>query len=364
MAFEGVPESSVPIAGTSACVGPSVAAGASIIAEGSVPAASVPAEGMPAASLLAEGTVPTASVPAEVPSLPCSTALVLGSGAIAIPWSRLTASASLPFVPTTDPEPSGATRVSVSTPEVPGPAGPGVTSATGSVELRLSRTWEGAGASAAGRPTTGGRPGSSDSGWLVGCSAHPAARGGEPISGSGSTWTIPFSISSGPRCSPRTGVSPIPTCGVPPLGEPSGPEDLAGSSLGRSALSSSESISLCCLVPGSVENQPMPDSARCRDPAGPIADSSAAVAAAARGEMSPPLLDPASGEPPLMESAAVALSADADPMRWPWGSGSPGSPSPPSEVGCSTTRPSDRSWACAATSCSRSWSPGPAAPAS
>ena len=261
MAFEGVPESSVPVAGTSATVGPLVAAEASILAAGSVPAASIPAEGtVPAASVPAEGSVPAASVAAEVPSVPCSTlALVLGSGAIAIPWSRSTASVSLPFVPTTDPEPPGASRVSVSTSEVPGPA---VTSATGSVELELSRTWEGPGASAAGRPSTGGRPGSSESGWLVGCSAHPAARGGEPISGSGSTWTIPFSISSGPRCSPRTGVSPIPTCGVPPLGEPSGPEDLAGSSLGRSALSSSESISLCCLVPGSVENQPMPDSAR------------------------------------------------------------------------------------------------------
>ena len=254
--------------------------------------------------------------------------------------------------------------MSVSTSEVPGP-GPAVTRATGSVELELSRTWEGPGAAAAGRPSTGERPGSSDSVWPAWCSAHPAARGGEPISGSGSTWTIPFSISSGPRCSPRPGVSPIPTCGVPPLGEPSGPEDLAGSSLGRSALSSSESISLCWLVPGSVENQPTPDSSRCRDPAGPIADSSAAVATAARGEMSPPLLDPAPpGGPPLMESATVALSADADPTRWPGGSGSSGSAFSPSEVGCSTTRPSDRSWAWAGTSCSRSWSPGPAAPAS
>ena len=243
MSLEGVPEASVPVVGTPATVRPLVTAKASILAEGSVPAASVPAT----------------SAPVEASPIPSSTlSFVLGSEAVAIPWSRSTASASLPSLPATNSEPSGATRVSVSTPEVPGPA---VTSAAGSVELELSRTWEGPGATAVGRPSPGERPGSSGSVWLVGCSGHPAARGGEPISGSGSTWTIPFSISSGPRYSSRTGVSPIPRCGVPPLGEPSGPKDPTGSSLGRSALSSSESISLCWLVPGSVENQPTPVSA-------------------------------------------------------------------------------------------------------
>lgn len=176
------------------------------------------------------------------------------------------------------------------------------------------RAWEGSGARSPGRPAAGEWPGASESTCVAGSSAHPAARGGEPISGSGSTCTIPFSISSGLRGSPATGVSPIPRCVPPPAGGPSALENLSGSSLGRSALNCSESVPACGLALVSVENQPTSVSTRFEGPDIPVAAFPAPLGASVRVAASfiSPLDAAAAGASIVGLNTVAPLSAVAD----------------------------------------------------
>jgi hypothetical protein len=150
--------------------------------------------------------------------------------------------------------------------------------------------------------------------WLAGCSTHPAEGVGDPISGSGSTWTIPFWISSGPRCTSGFGVSPIPECGLPPPIDSSGTGCAPGSSLGRSALSRSVSASACLLAPCSGENHPTSVPSRC----------------GGRGSSPDPPLDvPEPVEPASGGASTVPASpARTTPGPWPGGLGVPESPWP------------------------------------
>lgn len=169
-------------------------------------------------------------------------------------------------------------------------------------------------------------PFSSESIWMAECSADPAGAG-EPISGSGSTWTIPLSINSGPRCPSGTGVSPIPEWALPPT-DSSGPERPPGSSLGRSALSRSESVSAYLLAPCSGENHPTSVPVRCGGRGSSPANLSAAVDDAGRddGSPDPPLDVPEPVEPAPGGSSAVAASpARTAPEPWPGGPDIPGS---------------------------------------
>ena len=164
---------------------------------------------------------------------------------------------------------------------------------------------------------------------VAGSAAHPAGPGGEPISGSGSTCTIPFSISSGLRCSPATGVSPIPCCGLPPASGSSALEDLSGSSLGRSALNRSERVPACGLALVSVENQPTSGSAGCEDPNTPVAGSSVALGASVRvGASSVSLLAAAARASIVGLNTVAPLSAVAD-SRAPIGATADDGPSAP-----------------------------------
>jgi hypothetical protein len=222
---------------------------------------------------------------------------------------------------TTDSAPSSATCD-------PAPVVPRSTVAPGSAlgELVDSCSWEIS-------PTTAPVPsvGSERPPWLAGWSTHPADGVGDPISGSGSTWTIPFSISSGPRWSSGFGVSPTLECGLPPPTESSGPERPLGSPLGRSALSRSESVPACLLPPASVENHPISVPARCGGRGSSPADPSAVVGAAVRGDDSPdPPLDvpESAGSAPGRSSTVAASPARTAPEAWPGGSAVPGSPWP------------------------------------
>ena len=166
-------------------------------------------------------------------------------------------------------------------------------------------------------------PVSSESIWLARCSADPAGAG-EPISGSGSTWTIPLSINSGPRCPSGTGVSPIPEWALPPT-DSSGPARPPGSSLGRSALSRSESVSAYLLAPCSGENHPTSVPVRCGGRGSSPPDLSGAVDDAVRddGSSDPPLDVPAPVERAPGGSSTAALPAPAasaarSPSCSPW----------------------------------------------
>jgi hypothetical protein len=225
-----------------------------------------------------------------------------------------------------------------------------------------SCSWEVAGTTAPGPPVGSERPlvGSTPT-WLAGSSTHPADGAGDPISGSGSTWTIPFWISSGPRCSSGFGVSPIPGCAPPPT-DSSGPGRPLGSSLGRSALSRSESVPACRLAPGSGENHPTSVPSRCGG-RGSSPAPSAGVGDAVCGDDSPdpPLEGPDVPWPrsprSAWETACAEGSTTCEPLRlcvassrrsgrcsarWSSDSATPASPrapaarSPPSTGGGST----------------------------
>ena len=191
-----------------------------------------------------------------------------------------------------------------------------------------SCSWEVAGTTAPGPSAGSERPlVVSGSTWLVGCPTHPAEGAGDPISGSGSTWTIPLSINSGPRCPSGTGVSPIPEWALPPT-DSSGPERPPGSSLGRSALRRSESVSAYLLAPCSGENHPTSVPVRCGGRGSSPTDLSAAVDDAARddGSADPPLDVPAPVERAPGGSSTVAASpARTAPEPWPGGLDVPGS---------------------------------------
>jgi hypothetical protein len=200
---------------------------------------------------------------------------------------------------------------------------------------------------------------------------------------------MPFSISSGPRCSSGFGVRPIPECGLPPPTDSSGPERPLGSSLGRSALSRSESVPACLVALSSVENHPISVPARCGGRGSSPADPSAVVGAAVRGDDSPDPPEPAELVPGRSSTAAVSPARTA-PEAWPGGPAVPGSPWPRSAAGpcaggpdipwppsprstweaacpegvtCESTRPCV-AIPCRSERCSGRWSSGSAIPAS
>jgi hypothetical protein len=223
------------------------------------------------------------------------------------PWS--TAGPSAPMDPgtwsTTDSAPPRAACDPV-------PVGPWSTVVPGSAlgALMRSCSWEIAGTTAPGPSVASERPVVvSGSTWPAGCSTHPAEGAGDPISGSGSTWTIPFWISSGPRCSSEFGLSPIPECALPPPADSSGPRRPLGSSLGRSALSRSASAPACRLAPGSGENHPISVPSRCGGRGSSPTDPSAVVGDAVRGELDAP----ASPGP----RSAVELCSGGPDASWP-----------------------------------------------
>jgi hypothetical protein len=196
-----------------------------------------------------------------------------------------------------------------------------VASGTASGETVDPRSWEVPAMSPPGSTLGSERlPDSSGSIWLATSSADLAGAG-EPISGSGSTWTIPLSINSGPRYPSGTGVSPIPEWALPPT-DSSGPERPPGSSVGRSALSRSESVSAYLLAPCSGENHPTSVPVRCGGRGSSPADLSAAVDDAVRddGSPDPPLDVPEPVERGPGGSSAVAASpARTAPEPWSGG---------------------------------------------
>jgi hypothetical protein len=170
-------------------------------------------------------------------------------------------------------------------------------------------------------------------GWVVTEVASPASGVGEPISGSGSTYTIPASIKSGPRCSrwvPGGALPRDPVSGVD--GTPSGPPASgafiawgpaagdgaggpaagarAGSSPGRSALRRSERVPASPAGAGSVVNQPAASG-----PLGVCCDRAAAPSSVTAAPANP-----------VWPASSPGSAAGEDPV------GAPGAARPPGRV--------------------------------